>query len=104
MRNNISVKNVIFLLCFLVVTACSSVTIRPEGGGKDRSEPSYRASMPFYAWGLRGEHRVDVNEACEGARVTQMQTIMAPSDYFVSMVTLFFYSPRTVKIWCEGDV
>lgn len=88
----------------LFISACSSVTIRPEGGHKDNSEPTYRESMPFYAWGLKGEHRVNVNEICEGATVEQMQTVMAPSDYMISMLTLFFYSPRTVKVWCTEEV
>lgn len=94
-----------FLVAILLLTsACSSVTIRPEGGFKDSSTPSYRQSMPFYAWGLKGAHSINVNEVCEGAAVTQMQTIMAPSDYMMSMLTLFFYSPRTVKVWCQEEV
>ncbi|MFK8050950.1 MAG: Bor family protein [Halioglobus sp.] len=85
----------------IAVSACSSVTIRPEGGEKDTSAPSYMDSKPFYFWGIKGEHEVDVNELCEGAEVSQMQTVMTSSDWMFGYLTLFIYSPRTVKIWCE---
>lgn len=85
----------------IAVSACSSVTIRPHGGEKDTSAPSYMDSKPFYFWGIKGEHEVDVNELCEGAEVSQMQTVVTPSDWMFGYLTLFIYSPRTVKIWCE---
>ncbi|MFK7729995.1 MAG: Bor family protein [Pseudomonadales bacterium] len=90
---------IVFFL--MLVTGCSSVTIRPDGGEKDHSEPTYLDSKPFYFWGLDGNHRVDVNEVCEGANVSQMQTIVTASDYLLGSLTLFIYSPRTVKVWCE---
>ncbi len=92
------------LLCLLLLVnlaACSSVTLRPTGGEKDNADPSYIDSKPFYLFGIFGEHEVDVNEACEGAEVTQMQTVITSSDYILSMLTLFIYTPRTAKVWCE---
>jgi hypothetical protein len=82
------------------VAACSSVTIRPEGGDKNRAEPSYLDSKPFYFWGLLGEHEIDVNTVCEGATVEQMQTVATVSDFLLGAVTLYIYAPRTAKIWC----
>lgn len=98
-----TVQRLLFLLIIHNLLACSSVTIRPLGGEKDHSEPSYMDSKPFYFWGLKGEHDVDVNEVCEGAQVTQMQTIVTASDYLIGMVTLFIYAPRTAKVWCEDE-
>jgi hypothetical protein len=83
------------------ICACSSVTIRPNGGDRDAGDPSYLDSKPFYLAGLIGNHKVDVNEVCEGANVSQMQTVMTSSDYLLSFLTFFVYSPRTVKVWCE---
>jgi Bor protein len=94
-------RTLILSLIIVVVSACSNVTIRSQGGEKDHSEPSYMDSKAFYLGGLVGEHRVDVNEVCEGAQVSQMQTVATVSDYFFGMVTLFIYSPRTVKVWCD---
>ena len=62
-----------------------------------------KAFRPFYFWGFVGEHEVDVNEACDGANVTQMQTVMSSSDYLIGMITLFIYAPRTAKVWCEEE-
>jgi len=84
----------------LTISACSSVTIRPEGGDKNRGEPSYLDSKPYYFWGLVGEHEVDVNAACEGLAVEQMQTVTTVSDFLLGIVTLYIYAPRTAKIWC----
>lgn len=91
------------VLVFLIVglSACSSVTMRPSGGDKDRSKPSYEDSKAFYVAGIFGEHKVDVNDVCDGAAVSQMQTVMSSSDYVMSMLTLLIYTPRTAKVWCE---
>ncbi len=94
----------LFLKVLLVassVSACSSVTIRPKGGVKDTSPPSYIDSKPFYFWGLKGQHKVNVNEVCEGAEVSQMQTKVSISDFLYGGLTLGIYAPRTAKVWCE---
>ena len=87
-------------LAAITISACSSVTIRPDGGDKNRDEPSYLDSKPFYFWGLVGEHEVDVNTVCEGAGVEQMQSVTTVSDFFLGAVTLYIYAPRTAKVWC----
>ena len=97
------IKGMTLLLIGIVLSGCSSVTLRQTGGEKDTSEPTYLDSKPFYFWGFVGEHEVDVNEACDGANVTQMQTVMSSSDYLIGMITLFIYAPRTAKVWCEEE-
>ncbi len=95
------ISRIMLLLIITSLFACSSVTIRPQGGKKDQSDPHYLDSKPFYFWGLKGQHRVDVNEVCDGAEVSQMQTVATVSDYLIGAVTFFIYAPRTVKVWCE---
>jgi len=86
-------KKISFLLLMTtVIAACSSVTIRPQGGSKDSSQADYIDSKPFYFAGLRGKHKVDVNEVCEGSEVTQMQTITSSADWLLGVMTLFIYS------------
>jgi len=101
MNHSKLLNKVVGAVLILLISACSSVTIRPDGGEKDTSDPSYMDSKAFYFWGIKGEHEVDVNELCEGAPVSQMQTVMTSSDWFFGYLTLFIYTPRTVKIWCE---
>ncbi|MBX2847175.1 MAG: Bor family protein [Acidiferrobacterales bacterium] len=93
----------VVLLLTTFATACSTVTVRPKGGAKDNSTPSYIDSKPFYFGGPFGTHKVDVNEVCEGNEVTQMQTVTTSSDWFFSFITLGVYTPRTAKVWCEED-
>ena len=100
-NGSVIARTIILVLVIANLSACSSVTIRPQGGPKDQSEPTYLDSKPFYFWGLKGSHEVDVNEVCEGSDVSQMQTVVTVSDYVLGVFTLFIYAPRTVKVWCE---
>ena len=96
-----SLERIILLWLMMNLSACSSETIRPEGGEKDRSDPTYLDSKAFYFWGLKGTHYVDINDVCEGAKVSQMQTVVSSSDYILGLLTLGIYAPRTAKVWCE---
>lgn len=92
-----------FLFLFILgfsLGACSNVTIRPEGGVKETTHPTYIDSKPFFLFGFLGSHEVDVNEVCEGAEVLQMQTVRTVNDYLLGFATWFIYSPRTAKVWC----
>jgi len=101
-RNNPTLKKAsIALLVITLLASCSTVTIRPQGGIKDRSQADYIDSKPFYFSGLIGKHKVNVNDACEGNDVTQMQTVTTSSDWLMGIITLFIYAPRTAKVWCE---
>ncbi len=84
----------------LCLSACSSVSVKPEGGAKLTTPPTYLDSKPFYLFGFIGSHEVDVNEVCEGAEVLQMQTVRSMNDYLFGFFTWFLYSPRTAKVWC----
>jgi len=96
-------QRIISLACLISISACTSVTIRPNGGEKLHTEPSYVDSKPFYLFGLIGEHTVDVNEVCDGAEIEQMQTVISSNDYLLNIITLFIYSPRTAKVWCRYE-
>lgn len=103
MKNIFKSANSLCILLLIVTTsACSRVTIKPLGGDKLNSNPTCQERKNFYLGGLIGKHEVDVNEACEGSNVLQMQTVVTSNDYLMGMVTLFIYSPRTAKIWCEA--
>ncbi len=98
-------RSAVIRICLVVAIslslgACSSVSVRPEGGAKLTTAPTYLDSKPFYLFGLIGRHEVDVNAVCEGAEVLQMQTVRTMNDYLIGFVTWFIYSPRTAKVWC----
>ncbi|WP_430460336.1 Bor family protein [Thalassolituus sp. LLYu03] len=91
----------LMLPAFLLLSACSSVTIRPYGGEKDTAQPDYQVSKPFYWFGLSGEHEVNTSLICGQRRVMQMQAVTTLADWLQGLVTLGIYSPRTAKVWCE---
>jgi hypothetical protein len=85
----------------LAVSACSTVTVNPDGRAKVTSEPSYQDSKSFYFWGLVGEHHVDVQRICNGKEPVQMQSQQTFKDGLLGVVTLGIYSPHSTKVWCS---
>jgi Bor protein len=99
---NINMPNKCYLLIFtLLLSACSSVTMRPYGGIKEKRAPDYSDSKDYYFLGLVGEHEINTSEVCGDRRVDQMQAVTTSSDWIRGVFTLFIYSPRTAKVWCE---
>jgi hypothetical protein len=97
-------KSSLILSVLLVgITACSTVTIKPEGQNKLVNKPTYLDSKPFYLWGLSGEHRVDVLKVCNKNEPLQMQSQQTFSDGLLSLITLGIYAPHTMKIWCPKE-
>ncbi len=95
-------KAVVFILLCMFMIGCSTVTIRPHGGGKLVSPPSYEERKNFYFWGLSGEHRVKVGQVCkEGQNAQQLQSQQTFVDGLLGFVTIGIYAPHTVKVWCS---
>lgn len=94
--------NFIKVLCLaLSLGACSTVTIRDKGEAKLSSSPSYESSKSYFLWGLAGEHRINVKQACNGKAPRQMQAQSTVLDSILSIITLGIYYPRTAKVWCK---
>lgn len=92
------------LLAAVMLTGCASVTVRPEGGAKLSSEPTYKDSKSYFFWGLKGEHTIDVQEICAGKGVDQLQSQYTFGNGFLTAITLGIYAPKTAKVWCKEGV
>lgn len=88
---------------FLSLTACASVTMRPYGGEKVTTKPSFQVTKTYYWWGLKGEHTIETEKVCDKRRVLQMQSITTLSNWALQVITLGIYAPRTAKVWCEEE-
>lgn len=95
------IKKCYLVIFLLFLSACSSVTMRPYGGPKEKRAPDYSDSKDYYFWGLMGEYEINTNEVCRDRRVEQMQAVITSSDWIRGIFTLFIYAPRTAKVWCE---
>jgi hypothetical protein len=91
----------LFSISALLMSGCSTVTIRPQGGEKLRTAPTYSDSKAFFLFGKIGTHHIDVKEICGERKVAQMQTQGTFLDGFLGFITLGIYAPRTAKVWCE---
>ena len=92
------------LLAAILVTGCASVTVRPEGGAKVASEPTYQKTKNYFFWGLKGEHTIDVQEVCAGKSVDQIQSQYTFVNGLLGAITLGIYAPKTAKVWCKEGV
>lgn len=91
------------LVLGLLLTSCQTVTIRPNSGEKSEREPDFESRQNFFLWGLvPGETYVNVNQACDGEQVSQMQAQNTFLDSFFGLITLGIYAPRTAKVWCNS--
>lgn len=89
------------VVMLLSLSGCSTVTIHPKTSHKLATPPSFEKSEPFFFWGLKGEHRIDVREVCKDKLVKQMQSQETFVDGFFTIITLGIYSPHSIKVWCE---
>ena len=94
----------IFLSALVVVSlsACSTITINPEGHSILVNKPTYKESKPFYFLGLAGEHHIDVLKICGNQEPIQMQAQKTFFDSVATLFTLGIYAPYTAKVWCPG--
>jgi hypothetical protein len=99
-------------ICTLLMTAllggsfsqllgCSSVTVRPDDGQKDYSEPDYTQKVSYYFWGIQGEHTIDTTAVCHDHQATQMQSVTSVADWMISALTLGIYVTKTANVWCK---
>lgn len=96
-------RSLVLSVLLISISACSTVTIKPEGQSKLVNKPTYVDSKPFYLWGLAGEHHVDVLKVCNNNEPLQMQSQQTFSDGLLALLTLGIYSPHTAKVWCAKE-
>jgi hypothetical protein len=80
--------------------ACAKVTIKPEGGEKIATPPTFEQSKTYLWWGLSGEHTINVMEVCQGKGVEQFQSQFTFMDGLKGAITLGIWSPKTARVWC----
>ncbi|GAA5189253.1 Bor family protein [Ferrimonas gelatinilytica] len=97
-------QSIIALMVLTGLTACSTVTIKPDPAVYVNQVPSYQDTRHFFFWGLAGEERVNVSEICKEKSVAQMQSQQTFVNGLLGWVTLGIYAPHSVKVWCEDAI
>lgn len=82
--------------CALSLAACH--TVRYDAG-RPPSARRWERTVHFYAWGLSGKPRVDLDAACpEG--VARFRSEAGPLHWVAQVATLGLWSPRRVVVEC----
>ncbi len=97
-------QSIVALMVLLGLSACSTVTIKPDPGVQVNNLPSYQDSRHFFFWGLAGEERVNVSAICGEQAVAQMQSQQTFVNGLLTGLTLGIYAPHSVKVWCEDTI
>ncbi len=90
------------IAAFFLLLSCSGLKLKPkvDGSSIDRP-PDYEETIPYYFFGLVGKKYFDIHRVCHGRAAEQIQTTYTPADLSYAATTLFFYFPKTVRIWCK---
>ncbi len=89
------------VLLLLSFSACTTVTLRKDGGAKLETEPTYEKTQDFFFWGLMGKRHVYIDRVCNGKDAEQLQTQQTFTNSLLGLITIGIYAPRTAKVWCE---
>lgn len=97
-------KILVALVAIVALSACSTITIQPDGNVAVKDVPSYQETRDFFLWGLVGEEHVNVNEVCTENGPAQMQSQQTFVNGFLTAITLGIYAPHSVKVWCDDAI
>ena len=87
----------------LIISGCGVITVKPDASAQPSREPDYEQSIPYLFFGLYGTEHFDVESICFGREAEKIQSVHTLMDLSVGMKSLFFYFPKTAKIWCKQE-
>ena len=83
----------------LGVTSCHVHLRYPKA---QTSEVVTTTEVPYWLWGLSGEHHSEVYQSCYKGKVYEIHEYATMTQGIVTLLTLGVYSPRTLKITCSA--
>jgi len=90
------------MISLFFLAGCSAITVKPSKIDNINRPPDYEDTSDFYLFGLIGAHHYNVKDICFGRKALLIKNEYTPEDLSIAIKTLFFYLPKTVKIWCES--
>jgi hypothetical protein len=97
---SITLRRAGLVAALALAAGCYNVTIRPEGGYRVATPPTFEQRQDFYLWGLVGESHIDTRTVCKNG-TSQLQSQVRFVDGLLTLVTLGIYSPETARVWCK---
>ena len=88
-------------ILLMLIGACSTITITAKDTPKIRTRATYQKGLNFFLGGLVGTAEIDAQSVCKDKKIVQIQTFDSFMNRFLTGISFFIYSPRTLRIWCE---
>jgi hypothetical protein len=82
----------------LALSLAGCQTIRYQTG-RPAAATHQEQDIHFFFWGLKGQPVVDLDAACPQG-VAEWRSDAKAGDWFLDVITLGIYNPRTVTIQC----
>jgi hypothetical protein len=92
----VSRLRLLLALAALGLAGCQTVKF---DAGRAAAPTHVQQDIHFWLWGLVGDPVVDLDAACPGG-VASFRVDSKAGDWFVDVITLGIYAPRTVTIQC----
>jgi hypothetical protein len=80
----------------LSLASCQTIQYRT---GRPAAPTHVEQDVHFFFWGLKGDPVVDLDAACPQG-VASWRSDARAGDWFLDVITLGIYNPRTVTIQC----
>ena len=67
---------------------------------KSNTSPSFDDSQTFWVGGIGQSKELDAQSVCASKKVVSVETQLTAGDVGLSIITLFIYTPRHVRVTC----
>jgi len=67
---------------------------------KSNTSPSFDDSQTFWVGGIGQSKELDAKTVCASKKVVSVETQQTAGDVGLSIITLFIYTPRHVRVTC----
>ena len=96
-------KLTLLLFISTILVGCSGQTFVVDNRAKDTGVPNLSIAQKFFIGGIGQSAHINASRVCGGAeKISRVETILTPGNWFATLLTLSIYSPRQVNIYCKS--
>jgi hypothetical protein len=86
-----------------VLTGCATQQVDFQDGIEKKRKPDHKLTQNFFVFGLvPNAQTVKAEQFCKDSEIQRVETEMTFLNGLLTGVTYNIYTPRTLKVYCEG--